>query len=757
MPFLDLFRSILALAAAASIATTVRANDELAPNLLDEITVVGAAGGMENVAGSISLLSADDLEVQAQSDILRILRAVPGVNLVEEDGYGLRPNIGFRGSGTDRSARIALMEDSVPIAPAPYAAPAAYYFPSAGRMSSIEVTKGPAVIKYGPRTTGGALNLFSTPIPDDTFSAYVEGLFGDFDRERVHAWAGGRQSVGGGFSVGGLAEVFKDNSQGFKEIDSGGSSGFDADDVVAKVGLYYEGGRRDWSLEFKYQTRDENADISYLGLTQVDFNATPFRRYASSGLDNFQNENELFQITLKTEITDNINLTATAYSNDVSRNWYKIEGVSDQGLGSDRTDFVSISSILTDPTLFQAEIDLLTGAASLDDSLVLRNNKRAYDSRGIQIVTNGEFEFGRTAHDISVGMRIHKDEEDRFQDEDAYRLENDNLILTTDGLPGSQSNRISTADAFAVFAQDRVSIGNLQVTGGLRYENFEIIRNDFSTSDPSRAGGPTRVRENKNHIFLPAISTLYNFENGLTLLAGVHRGFAIASPGNANADPEEAINYEIGGRFAQNSLSVEAIGFFNDYSNLLGTCTGSTGCSTGAIGDQFNGGDVDVYGLEFTAAWDVADVVDVNIGPFGDLSVPISLTYTFTKAEFRSDFQSDFDPFGSVNAGDELPYVPTNQVTLTAGVDTSRIGFNIAANYVSEARAFSGTGAIPIDEVIDSRWVMDVAAYIVLTDNFRLKAKVENLLDEVYVAARRPAGARPGKPLEALIGFEATF
>ncbi len=750
---MSVFRSSLLLAASAFVVIPAMAQAEgETPSddpyrLLSTVVVTGSSDAAQDVAGSVSFLTDADLSVQAQSDVQRILRAVPGVNIQEEDGYGLRPNIGLRGSGSDRSSRVVLMEDGVPISPAPYASPSAYYFPTAARMSAIEVTKGPAAILYGPRTTGGAINMFSTPVPEDV-SGFAQGFFGTDNRARVHAWTGGRKQVSSNWQLGGLVEVFADDTDGFKHLDNGGRTGFESDDLVLKAGAYNASGPLPQSFELKYQNRVETSYETYLGLTLDDFRADPYRRYDASADDVFMGENELFQLTHRIELAPEFSLTTIAYQNQFARNWYKLQGINAAGTGA--SGDVGISAILADPVTYAAEYGLATGAASLDNSIVYRANQRAYEAKGIQSVLNWRTAFGGADHDVTIGLRIHEDQEDRFQKEDAYRLNNGDLTLTTGGAAGSNANRVSSGEAVALFVQDRISFGKLAVTAGARFEDYELTRTDYSTADPTRSAGPTRVATLSDSVIVPGLSALYTVNDEITLLAGVHRGFAIASPGATEANTEESVNWEAGGRFSRGGFALEAIAYFNDYSNLLGTCTASSGGNC-TIGDQFDGGDVDVRGLELTASWDAANTLGTS------LSVPLALVYTYTDAEFQTGFESDYEPWGDVEAGDELPYVSENQLTLSAGLEGAGWGANLSGNYVSEARARAGQGAIPAGQVIDARWIADAAVWVDVSENLRLRAKAENLFDEVYVASIDPAGLRPGKPLEVLVGFEVRF
>ncbi|HSN70933.1 MAG TPA: TonB-dependent receptor [Steroidobacteraceae bacterium] len=704
------------------------------PTAMERLTVVGSREQAFEIGGAANYVSTEDIRAFKHTDVMRVLRQVPGVYLVEEEGFGLRPNIGIRGSGTDRNARITVMEDGVLIAPAPYAAPAAYYFPTMARMSAVEIRKGSASVRSGPRTTGGAMNLISTPIPGEGLNGYGNVMFGEDETLLGHGYVGGT-SGNWGF----LLEGVRQETDGFKRLDGGGSTGYELDDYLAKLRYTTNGMAGPYQeFELKLGRTEQDSDETYMGLTDDDFGTTPYRRYAASQLDNIATEHEQYELRHFIQLGPTLDVTTAVYRNDFARNWYKVEQVGGQ----------SLSNILEDPLQFADQYGWLTGVTSPDDAITIRNNNREYESQGIQtILAWSPASDGAIGHSFEFGLRYHEDEEDRFQDNDQYRMQDGQLVLTTDGAPGSQTNRVSSAEAFSAYVQDDIRFGDWIVTPGVRYERIELERLDYSTSDPDRSDGPTRVRRSTVDQVMPGIGAVYQLNGGWSMLASAHKGFNPPAPGSTS-DAEESVNYEAGVRYANADATLELIGFFNDYENLVGTCTASTGGNCD-IGDQFDAGEVRMRGVELAATyeWDLA----------GGLAVPLQLSYTYTDAEFRNSFSSDFEEWGDVTAGDSLPYLPPSLLRIGTGLAADRWSLNLSAAYVDAMRVVAGQGPAPASESTDEHWVVDLSGEFAVTQNFSVFARVENLLDETYIAARRPAGVRPGRPQTVLAGLTVRF
>ena len=714
-------------------------NPEL--NNLDIITVVGKVGSANDIPGAVTFLGADVLAEHVYADINRVLRRVPGVNLQEEDGYGLRPNIGLRGSGANRSSKIVILEDGVLAAPAAYSAPAAYYFPVTGRMNAVEISKGPSTIKYGPNTTAGAIQFFSTSIPQEP-SGRIDLLVSDNNRLFTHAWAGGRKAFNGS-ELGVLVETFQDRTDGFKELDIG-DTGFIVQDYVVKLGAYLPG----QSFELKLQSKDEDGDETYLGLSQADFDDNPVRRYNTSALDRIDNDRQTYQLTHNLDLGIDWDMTTIVYRTDFVRNWFKLDRFDNSQL-SGSAACNSLDEILRDPLTCSQEFNVLEGApgyVSPDDALQLRANNRTYYMQGLQVAISGAIQSGPITHNLTASLRYHEDEVDRFQDQDGYRIDNTALVMTTDNAPGTQANRLSSAEALSAYIENRSLIGDLSVTAGLRVEDVSTEQRRWNRPDRSLA--PDSERDNSYTEWLPSLSAIYDFEHGISVLGGVHRGFSTPSVSSRQStDPEESTVWEAGVRYARlGDLRLEAIGFFNNYSNLLGECTNSAGGSECEIGDAFNAGEVDVYGLEATLDYTFAA---------GPLRIPVSAAYTWTETELKSTFADSF--FGTVSAGDSLPYVPTHQFTLTIGLEGDKWGIDALLNTVSETRNVAGQGSVAADERIDARTLVDLSTYYQLNRTVRLRIKAENLFDETYIAARRPYGLRPGKPRELFAGISVDF
>lgn len=711
--------------------------------VMERVTVIGTQDRREEVPGSASIVAKETLERHQTTDVHRALQEVPGVIVQEEDGYGLRPNIAIRGGRSNRSADLTLMEDSVLAAPAPYAAPEAYYFPQMDRMESLEIIKGTGAIKYGPRTTNGVLNMVTKPIPSKKQADFVAegGNYGSF-RTGV--------TTGTSFENGGLMlNAFHKETGGFKDIDFvGGNTGYDVQDVMGKFRLHTNPGAEHYQeLEVKLGYYDEISNETYLGLTDADFTANPHRRYGSSQLDKMDAKAWQAAVTHFIELSLDLDLTTTLYHNEVDRSWYRLNGVRVGGVRRD------ISAIFNDPITNAAYINAIKSADTAGGTFIQRDNARTYYAQGIQSTLGFDYALGETKNKLEIGVRYHRDQEDRFQREDTFDLVGGQATLVSTGTPGGAGNRIQSANAWSGFVQNELSWNRWTVTPGIRFEHINLKRKDYGSSDPNRAGAALTVFENELNVWIPGVGVSYAVNDAWKILGGVHKGFAPPGvPGTSGeaafTREEESINYELGTRYMQGNWSGELFGFFTDYDNLLGRDTFSSG--GGGTGDAFNGGQVEVKGLEAVVRYNAAGIAKLP----QKYRLPLTVSYTLTQDKFKNGFTSSFSEWGTVTAGDELPYIPEHQLYLSAGLETDDWGVSISGKYVDEMRTVAGRGAIPANQLVESHWTVDLAGEIKLTEQFRAFATVDNLFDERYVAARRPAGVRPGMPLTVMAGVK---
>ncbi|SFC00418.1 TonB-dependent receptor family protein [Pseudoalteromonas denitrificans] len=692
----------------------------------EHIAIFGDQNTVNDIPGSAHLISESELEKFDFTDIMRTLTAIPGVYILEEDGYGLRPNIGMRGTGQNRSEKVTIMEDGVLAAPAPYAAPSAYYFPTAGRMQQIEVLKGTSSAIYGPRTTGGVINLLSRKIPDETLSGELKVTAGEDNFAKFHAFAGGS-----GQNIASLVELFNYQADGFKNINhTNTDSGFEKNDILTKVKInsdpssgYYQ------ELEFKVKYSDEKSNDTYMGLTDNDFKTSPYSRYSASQLDNMTTTHKQLQINHSVKFSELYQLGTSFYYNDFARNWYKSNKIDGQSIGGEGIKIASNFDKANQETPLEVQI---------------KANNRNYLSKGVQSILSADL----NEHQVKFGIRYHQDEMDRYQWVDKYLLDNNYIISLTDpGIPGTDSNRVDSAKALAIYIHDEVSYNDFMINLGLRYEDMTIERHDWGKNDPKRGISPS-YKVNKLDVWLPSVALTYRFDKDIVLLAGIQKGFAPPAPGNETAQDEESINYEMGVRLNKQVFHGEIISFYSDYNNMHGNCTASQGCEDDNVGNQYNAGEVKVTGLELKTGYEFKNV---------SFSIPLDFTYTYTQTEFLTDFNSNLDTWSNVSKGDNLPYVPSNQFQLSTGLVFEQWRSDVIIRYTDDMRTTAGTGTIPSEQLIKSRTVVDLSAHYYLTKNQGVTFAVDNLLDNEYISTRTHGSIMVGKPRTFSLGYKYQF
>jgi len=696
--------------------------------------VVGSREGAWELPGSAAYIDATEFRAKGYTNVNRILSAVPGVYLREEDGYGNFPNISMRGADGTRAEKVTLMEDGILAAPAPYAAPSAYYSPRAARMAGLEVLKGSSQIKYGPQTTAGVLNYLSTPIPegneDGTPNFYWRSTYGSDNTFFNHAYYGNTLETSNG-RFGYLFELYHETSDGFRKLDGGGDTGFTTWEPMLK--LFWEpDSALKQRFELKYGYTDFDADETYVGLSDADFAASPYRRYAGTQFDNMLTEQNRSYLKWIVEPNEDFSFETAVYYNNFSRNWYKIRNVD-----------------VTDP----GDVALLNGTAAGD--IDIRANARDYEAYGIQFAALYEFETGKLEHDLEFGARLHYDEVRRLQRDDVITSTGtgaNGFSISSVGAVGSGGNRFESSESISLWVTDEIDFGKLALSPGFRYESMSLDNTDY-VSDASFT--QTADRHGSESYFAPGIGFTYDINDDNKLFGGVFKGYSIAGPRsilNDGVAKEESLGYELGARHRSNGVTAELVGFFTDYSNLIATNNGF-----GLDNTNRNVGQAEVYGLEALVSYDLGEEKSLGYG------IPMYVSATWTSAELKSQVAAG-GAEGIYDGGDDgsnIPYVPEWQIAAGVGLAFEDWGVNLDMTYRSMTYGTANNFNAPVTDQmqgkIDAALIFDLSSYYQVTEELKLVGGIQNLFDEQYISSRMPLGARAGTPRALYAGFEMNY
>jgi Fe(3+) dicitrate transport protein len=721
--------------------------DSLKVNTLGEISIIG--NNLNRLVGSGAAINAKKIQKLNQTDINKVLLTLPGVNIRDEEGFGLRPNIGLRGTPVNRSAKITLMEDGVLMAPAPYADPSAYYFPTFARMERVEVLKGSSQIKYGPYTIGGALNLISTSIPE-SFGGFAQLSYGSFGTNQQRIWVGdSRKNFDYVFEVNRLA------SNGFKELDFGGNTGFDRRDLMGKLRWHTAADAQvQQSLTLKFVNMTEDGNESYLGLTYDDFKTNANRRYAATQRDVLDMNHQHISLKHVINLFKNFNITTTGYYAKTFRDWARVNSVGG----------VSLNNVLADPSKYDTAYQIMTGQE--DGNINYQSAARTFNVKGIQSNIGYQFTGGAVSHHIQAGIRYHEDEADRYATQSTFAMTDGTMVLSTAGIKGNNENQLRKAKSLAAYFQYELKIYDLTITPGIRYEDIQLEMQNYGNTDYARLGTALKTAKNELSIFLPGVGAHYAINKNMSLFGGVHKGFS--PPGmpststTTQAGTETAINYELGYRYHSRHLRAQAVGFMNDYENILGSDNVSGGGA--GTGDMFNAGNAIIQGLELSIDYNIMSAMNKK----SSIRLPLGIAYTYTDARFQQTFVNAGGDWGTgtINKGDLIPFITPHLLTATIGIENEQFNITMVGRLVGDTRTKpgQGTATVPADGVkyndvntIGKYVVIDLSANYNFYKNFTVFTAVNNLLNKQYIVANLPQGYRPGMPLGIQLGVKANF
>jgi Fe(3+) dicitrate transport protein len=667
-----------------------------------EVYVLGdKADALAKIPGSGTLVTSKEIQRAQPLDAGEMLRRVPGLAVRQEEGGGLRLDIGVRGLDATRSRRVLVLEDGIPVAINPYGEPDLYYGPPVERMRGIEIRKGSGSVLYGPQTIGGVINIL-TLLPPSRREASLEVQGGERGFLKLLSRYG--DAVGGARF---LAQIVHKRGDGVRD------QAFSATDLLGKV-TFATSERGEATL--KLGIHDEDAASTDVGLTRSMFEADPERPTLAPHDDVHLRRYEASLIH-EHAFSERTELRTLLYAYTTSRNWRR------QDYDRRPSEGIHYSRIAGDTSIPY-------GAIYFRDTSTLRD--RSYEVLGLEPRLTQRFDTAGVRHTLEAGARVLAESARRTQSR------GDSTLATAGS---AESDEAHGTLALAAYIHDSIAFRDgLLVIPGVRVEHVRshrdirraVIAGGARDAPPAQGDGRSDLTA-----VIPGLGMVVGSPQ-IHAFGGLHVGFApprvvtaIRPDGiDEELNEEKSINYELGARAAPRRwIRLELAGFLVNFRDQVVPQARADSATT----DLVNAGKTRHLGVESAAMLGLGEALRLGV------TIDLAAQYTFSRATFEEGPPS----------GNLLPYAPLHTVTATLDVEHP-LGFGgqLAQTYIGPAFA-DEANTIAADATgrvgrIEGHYVLDAGVrYRHARTGIAVSITGKNLLDRPYIASRRPDGIFP--------------
>ncbi len=689
---------LLLMASSAPLTAEPRPNDAVIDNIIVEATKLPTAA--VDIASSITLIDDERIEKELAQSIHDLVRYEPGVNVVDQGSrFGLA-GISIRGIGGNR---VKIEVDGVSTSDAfsiGSFSNASRDFVDIDSLKQVEIIRGPASAVFGSDALGGVVS-FVTKGPQDLLgdsNSYLDlgAGFNSVDDSSLLRTTGALRR--GGFAV-----MMRVGVRQGEERDNAFADPLNDDSVNALARFELgESGNGAFDLSLEHFTADSVTQVDSLERVQ-DFSAAFGFPYIIDTTEVAGDDRrERSRLSLGQEWLNG------RFGTDYLR-WraYRQDSETRQDTYEQRESLIAgVSSAVSRDRYFEFEQELL----------------------GFEINAGSNLDFGRVTHRLAYGLEVERTDTGQLRGG-----------TETDLADGTTSNQVgpdlfpvrdfplSQTTRTGIYLQDRITIGALSITPGVRWDRYELEPESdrvFAAANPGITPAPLDEDQ-----VSPKLGALLRISDEWSVFAQYAEGFRAPPVNDVNVGftnfqfgyttlpnpdlkSESSAGYEIGVRYVNDDLSWELTAFETRYDDFIESFQ-AVGFDNGLLLFQsLNVDKVEIEGAEFKGRFRLPYLSE-------QLSLSVSAAYA--------------------DGHNRLSGTPLNSVaplTAVMGLEYEQSGGRWGATLMAR-------GAQQQDDLDESDGELlspsgyvayDTFGYWKPSDNTRLRAGVYNLGDRNYTA-----------------------